>query len=74
MKEKALLYHKMPFGVTPYHHLEMEDKGCLIDEKLCHELDIPVKNFVYQRFTLLPGIKTRCVGFVKISVQEIQRG
>ena len=74
LKEKVLCFKKKPFGVVSFDQLELDDKGTLVDEDFCHHLQIPVKNYQYQHFTLAPGIISRSVGQVKVSCQVIQRG
>ena len=72
--ETPLLFKKKPFGCISYDQLQLEDKGSLIDEKLCHLLDLPIRNIEYRHFTLAPGIVTRSVGQIKISVQRLFHG
>ena len=67
-KEIALCYKKMPFGVMAFDQLEIEDKGTMIDEALCHNLCLPIRNFEYRQFTLAHGVVTRVVGHLKILI------
>ena len=72
--EVPLLYSRKPFGVASYENLELSDKGNLVDESIVHHLNIPMKNFRYQKFTLQPGLVVRHVADVKITCQRIHRG
>ena len=74
MKEIPLLFARKPFAVISYDQLHIKDVGNLIDEDICHALNLPLKNFQYSKFTLFPGQISRCVANVKASVQLIEGG
>ena len=74
-QETPLLYKGKPFGVLPFDQIEMTvDKGCLIDEQLCHDLFLPIKKLHYKSFSIYPGQVTRSTGHVKFSAQFIEKG
>lgn len=52
----------------------MVDKGNLIDEEVVLLMDISVKTYRYDSFTLFPGCIAKCTGSVKFSCQRIING
>lgn len=72
--ERPLLFRKRPFGLALYDEFQISDRGTFIDERICLDLQIPIKNICYKKITIFPGQTTRIVGSVKITCQQVFGG
>ena len=76
MKERVILYANRPWAISPAEDIGLERYGCLVDESIAIQLNLPVRNLQYVPLSLVPNDKkkARVTGTVRITVQNVVQG
>ena len=59
MKETTILYANRPWAISPAEDIGLERHGCLVDESVAIQLNLPVRNIQYVRLSLAPNDKKK---------------
>ena len=76
-KEVPILYSNRPFCLTSAADFNLDFlKSSLIDENLALDLDLPIKNLQYQRFSLSEDktVWSKLTGTLKLTAQVLEKG
>ena len=76
-KEYPVVYARQPFCLSSAADFGLDFlKNSLIDESLALDLNLPIKNLQYQKFSLSENktVWSRLVGTIKLTCQIIEKG